>query len=192
MGIRAVIKRIHGGVKESLEQPEGGAPSSEETTTFSKMPPAPEPEPEAGLGGQKEDETGIENEFEDNFDEDKTKEDKTEEDEAEEDKSLDNDFEEKEEKEEKSDLEAEPSEAPDVKPPAPSSVSGNDTQKILSAIEGLKVKIDTLTTRFDTLESKVSYQKSETERYMQYLSYLNEKLDHIQEEQMELERLLKK
>jgi len=79
---------------------------------------------------------------------------------------------------------------PEEAPPAPPASSAG-TEKILSAIKKAASKLEVLDARMSSLESKGSYQRSETERYMQYLSHLNEKLDHLQEEQMELERLLK-
>jgi|ETN02SMinimDraft_2_1059926.scaffolds.fasta_scaffold141725_1 hypothetical protein len=82
--------------------------------------------------------------------------------------------------------EAEPQPEPELLESAPP-----DDQKVLDAIDNLKLKMDVVTAKFDSLEAKTAYQRSETERYMQQMSYLNEKLDHIQEEQMEIERLLK-
>ena len=92
--------------------------------------------------------------------------------------------------------ETEPEEKPELEPPAPepethSPAPSADSAKILPTLEVIKANIETVEARIESLESKTQYQHSETERYMQYLSTLNEKLDHLQEEQIEIERLLK-
>ena len=65
-----------------------------------------------------------------------------------------------------------------------------DTSEIRTQLASIKSKLEVLEAHLETIESKGEMQRTEVERFMQYLSFLNEKLDHLEQEHSEIERLL--
>lgn len=59
-------------------------------------------------------------------------------------------------------------------------------------LEGIKNKLDLVDAHLKTIESKEDLFKIETERYMQYFTFISEKIDHLERELAEVERLIKK
>lgn len=86
----------------------------------------------------------------------------------------------------------EPTALPSAAEPLLQEQPSQETETITSELQTIKNKLETLETHLETLESQGSYQKVESERYIQYLTIISEKLDHLEKEYSELERLLKK
>ncbi|HIK01826.1 TPA: hypothetical protein H1008_01810 [archaeon] len=125
------------------------------------------------------------------------------------DEDLDDDLSEDEEDEEEDldDLnekpEPSPTSPPSTKPPvseipltpAPQeqkvSSAPHDSGKISAELATIKTKIDLLESHLQNIESKEALYKSEADRYMQYLTYISDKLDNLAREHAELERLIR-
>lgn len=71
--------------------------------------------------------------------------------------------------------------------PEPSDV---DMESIKNSLENIKGKLELLETHLETLESKDEYHRAEADRFIQYLTFINEKLDHLEREHAEIERLV--
>ena len=71
-----------------------------------------------------------------------------------------------------------------------SSTSG--TGDIKAQLDMLKSKLDVVEIHLQNIESKEDMHKFEADRYVQYLTFLNEKLDHLERELSEIERLIKR
>lgn len=69
--------------------------------------------------------------------------------------------------------------------------AGAKIGQLQNSLENIKNKLDMLETHLETIDSKAAYQKTEEERLMQYLTMINEKLDHLEQEHSALESLLK-
>ena len=66
------------------------------------------------------------------------------------------------------------------------------TEDLRSELEKIQNKLDLVDAHLKTIESKEDIFKIEAERYMQYFSFISEKIDHLERELAEVERLLKK
>ena len=63
---------------------------------------------------------------------------------------------------------------------------------IKNELANIKSKLELLQTELETLESGEKYNREASERYMQYLSYINQKLDILEKEHEELEKHLRR
>lgn len=68
-------------------------------------------------------------------------------------------------------------------PPAPS-------QDISRSLQNLGERLRFLESKLDQTQSKLDLQKTEFDRCIQFLSLINEKIDHLEREHSELERLI--
>ncbi len=59
-------------------------------------------------------------------------------------------------------------------------------------LDALKSKLDLVETHLQNIENKEEMHKLEADRYIQYLTFMNEKLDHLERELSEIERLIKR
>ncbi|HIJ97747.1 TPA: hypothetical protein H1012_04260 [archaeon] len=66
------------------------------------------------------------------------------------------------------------------------------TENLRGELEKIQNKLDLVDAHLKTIESKEDIFKIEAERYMQYFSFISEKIDHLERELAEVERLLKK
>jgi len=83
-----------------------------------------------------------------------------------------------------------PAPAPEPEEEPPASSDAVDAMK--TELDSIRNKLEALDVHISTIESKAEYQKTEAERYMQYLTLINEKLDHLEQEHSEIERLVQK
>lgn len=67
----------------------------------------------------------------------------------------------------------------------------HDSEKISTELATIRTKIDLLESHLQNIESKEALYKSEADRYMQYLTYISDKLDNLAREHAELERLIR-
>jgi len=84
---------------------------------------------------------------------------------------------------------APPVTAPPVQSFAPAPV-GADTSMIAS-INAITNKLELLEMHLEKIESRQEVEKSDSDRIVQYLTLISEKLDHLERENAELERLIK-
>lgn len=96
-------------------------------------------------------------------------------------------FEEEEEKPKKGNA-ARKEEEPEESFSSPAQSQGD----LKSQIDIIRSKLDLLETHLHSIESKEDMRKFEGDRYVQYLTFINEKLDHLERELVEVERLIKK
>ncbi|MDP6704579.1 MAG: hypothetical protein QF775_03780 [archaeon] len=72
-----------------------------------------------------------------------------------------------------------------------SSTTPQDSEKIETELATIRTKIDLLESHLQNIESKEALYKSEADRYMQYLTYISDKLDNLAREHTEIERLVR-
>jgi len=66
------------------------------------------------------------------------------------------------------------------------------TEDLRGELEKIQNKLDLVDAHLKTIESKEDIFKIEAERYMQYFSFISEKIDHLERELAEVARLMKK
>ena len=66
------------------------------------------------------------------------------------------------------------------------------TEDLRGELEKIQNKLDLVNAHLKTIESKEDIFKIEAERYMQYFSFISEKIDHLERELAEVARLMKK
>ena len=81
-------------------------------------------------------------------------------------------------------------ESPAVEPKAPA--SNEEAVAIKTELDKIKQKLDLLTAHIEKIETQEDLQKTEADRFIQYLTLINEKLDTIAREHSEIERLIQK
>ncbi|MFO7872163.1 MAG: hypothetical protein R6U26_00800 [Candidatus Undinarchaeales archaeon] len=73
----------------------------------------------------------------------------------------------------------------------PSSKEAPEPKEDLSrSLRNLGERLQILETKLDQIQSKEDLQKTESDRVVQYLSLINQKLDNLEKEHSELERLV--
>lgn len=65
-------------------------------------------------------------------------------------------------------------------------------EDVRNELKNIKSKLDLIETHIENLELKDTVHRGEADRYIQYLSYINEKIDHLEAEHSEIERLMQK
>ena len=58
-------------------------------------------------------------------------------------------------------------------------------------LELIKSKLEQLESHLKNIESQEVYQKGDIQNYLQYLTFINDKIDQLEQEHAELERLMK-
>ncbi len=66
------------------------------------------------------------------------------------------------------------------------------TTGLREQLEVIKNKLELVDAHLKTIESKEDIYKIEADRYMQYLTFISEKIDHLERDLTEVERLIKK
>ncbi|HIJ98928.1 TPA: hypothetical protein H1005_03205 [archaeon] len=65
-------------------------------------------------------------------------------------------------------------------------------EELKAQLDVVRSKLDLVETHLQNIESKEEMHKFESDRYIQYLTFINEKLDHLERELAEIERLIKR
>lgn len=86
----------------------------------------------------------------------------------------------------------EPEEEAEEEKPARRESASLDLDTLKIQIENIKAKLELIETHLKNIESKEEFHKFESDRYLQYMSLINEKMDNLEQELKDALKLMKR
>jgi len=83
-----------------------------------------------------------------------------------------------------------PEPEPTPAPPAPTP-SFEGVERLMGELDTIRSKLDLLQSHLQNIESREELAHTETQQFLQQLSFITQKLDNLEQEHSELERLIK-